>query len=94
MGEILQPKNFDVLLSKSSKSPDPDNASLNISSLLIADEGHAIDGSQLAELIERARAEGVTVASLLHNIPNANARTIISPGPAVVEQASRKGRGT
>ncbi len=38
--------------------------------------------------------ESLSVASLLHNIPNANARTIISPGPAVVEQASRKGRGT
>lgn len=94
MDEILQPTNFDLLLSKSSKSPDPENAGLNISSLVIADDGHTIDGSHLAELIDRARAEGVTVASLLHNIPNANARTIISPGPAVVEQAGRKGRGT
>ena len=93
MSEILQPKNYDVLLSKASKSPDPKNAGLSISSLLIADEGHTIDGTQLAELIEQARAEGTTVASLLHKIPNASARTLISPGPAVVEQASRKGRG-
>jgi hypothetical protein len=94
MSEVLQPKNFDLLLSKSSKSPDPENAGLNISSLVVADDGHTIDGSQLAELIEKARTEGVTVASLLHTLPNATARTIISPGPATVEQASRKGGGT
>lgn len=94
MDEILQPKNFEVLISKSEKSNNPSGAGLNISSLIIADEGHTIDGSQFADLIERAKLEGVTVASLLHTIPNANARTIISPGPAVVEQAGRKGRGT
>lgn len=94
MEEILQPQNYQVLLSKSSKSPDPEHAGLSISSMLIADDGHTIDGSALADLIERARAEGVTVASLLHTIPNASATTIISPGPAVVEQAPRNGRGT
>lgn len=89
--DVLHPTNFRSLLNNPSLSSNPEAADISISSLLIANDGHKIDGEQLADLIERAKAEGVTIASLLHTIPNTSATTIISPGPSVVEQSPRKG---
>jgi hypothetical protein len=64
---------------------------IKIDSLLIADEGTTISGKDLYDAIQRAKAKGVTIASELRNIPNAKLRTIVTPGPGVVEQAPRTG---
>ena len=53
------------------------------------EEGKAIRGEDLYEIIQEAKTKGVTVASLIHKLPNAQTRVIVSPGPGVVEQAPR-----
>jgi hypothetical protein len=58
----------------------------------MADEGSAISGDDLADLLEEVRQKGVTIASLLNKLPNVKVQTIVTPGPAVVEQATRSGR--
>lgn len=91
--DLLQPKNFDALLSVPTNDVDPDSAGLEISTMVLAEDEHGIDGTALYELIEKARADGVSIASRLRELPNAKVTTVISPGPGVVEQAPRKGRG-
>jgi hypoxanthine-guanine phosphoribosyltransferase len=58
----------------------------------MADEGKTISGDDLYALLQEAKAKGVTIASLMHKLPNARTQVIVSPGPGVVEQAPRGAR--
>lgn len=69
-----------------------DEAPFKIDTIAMADEGKTISGDDLYNIIQEAKAKGVTVASLMHKLPNAHTRVIVSPGPGVVEQAPRSGR--
>jgi hypothetical protein len=71
-----------------------DNAPIKLDSIVMADEGSTISGDDLAELLAEAKQKGVTIASLLHKLPNAKVQTIVTPGPGVVEQAPRSGRAS
>lgn len=70
-------------------------ADFKFDTILEADEGTSISGDELQKLIEEAREKKVPLASLLRQgrIPNARATTIVTPGPGVVEMATRSGRG-
>ena len=56
---------------------------------MMAEEGKTISGDALHAIIQEAKEKGVTVASLIHKLPNAQVNVVISPGPGVVEQAPR-----
>jgi hypoxanthine-guanine phosphoribosyltransferase len=58
----------------------------------MADEGTTMRGEDIYNIIQEAKAKGVTVSSLAHKLPNAKTRVIVSLGPGVVEQAPRTGR--
>jgi hypoxanthine-guanine phosphoribosyltransferase len=58
----------------------------------MAEEGKTISGDDLYEIIQEAKAKNVTVASLMHKLPNTQTRVFVTPGPGVVEQAPRSGR--
>jgi len=66
----------------------------NISSVVQAEEGHLISGDDIEDLIEEAKLKNVTLASLLHKLPNARAQIIVSPGSDVVDKAPRNRRKT
>lgn len=70
---------------------DRSRAPFKMDTMIIADEGASMSGEDIYNLMERAKAEGVTFASLAHTIPNSSAQTIISEGPGVVDPAPRKG---
>jgi hypothetical protein len=67
---------------------------LKFDTILEADEGTTISGDDLQKVIDEAREKKVPLASLLRQgrIPNASAKTIVTPGPGVVEQSIRSGR--
>ncbi len=69
-----------------------EEAPFKIDTIAIAEDGKTIKGDDVYNLIQEAKAKGVTVASLMHKLPNAQARIIVSPGPGVVEQAPRSKR--
>ncbi|MNU42703.1 hypothetical protein D3C71_314690 [compost metagenome] len=73
------------------KDGDPDKAPFRIQTMWIAEEGKTISGDDLADLFSKARRDGVTVASLAHHLPNASVRTLVEPGPGVVDPAPREG---
>ena len=74
------------------KTENPEEATYNIDTFAYAEEGKTISGDDLYSIIQESKEKGVTVASLIDKLPNAESKIIISPGPGVVEQAPRPGR--
>ena len=70
---------------------DIDAAPFRISSFVRAEPGKTISGDDIWAIFQEAKAKGVTVASLMHKVPNARTQIVVSPGPGVVEQAPRTG---
>ncbi|HEU5048520.1 MAG TPA: hypothetical protein VFT64_11835 [Rickettsiales bacterium] len=69
-----------------------ESAPFKIDTLIMADEGKTISSEDLYKIIQDAKEKKVTVASLMHKVPNANVRVLVTPGPGVVEQAPRTKR--
>ena len=88
---VQLPSGWEVVLHGAS-APDEDDASLKLDTIAMAEDGATISGDDLYEIIQEAKAKGVTVASLMHKLKNAKTRVLVTPGPGVVEQALRTGR--
>lgn len=93
MNDILNDENADTIVSTTVPANDDTDGMFNLQSMAMAEEGKMISGDDFYEIIQEAKAKGVTVASLLHKLPNAQTRVIVTPGPGVVEQAPRSKRG-
>ncbi len=92
MGDVLNDDMVETLVREGLSAADgSQEAPLRVQTLLIADEGTMISGDDLADLAREAREKGVTLASLIHKLPNASAQMFVEPGPGVVEQAVRTG---
>jgi hypothetical protein len=63
-----------------------------LNTLMMAEPGKTISGDDLYNLIQAAKAEGVTATSKMHELRGVNIQTFVSPGPGVVRQAIRSGR--
>jgi hypothetical protein len=63
--------------------------------MIVADEGTTMKGEDIAAVIEESKKTGVPIGTLLRRgrIPNVTVRTVATPGPGVVEQTTRSGRG-
>lgn len=89
MSDVLNDDTVEALVNHSGGVDTGDDASLHFDTIAMADEGTTIRGEDLYEIIQEAKAKGVTVASLMHKLPNARTRVFVTPGPGVVEQAPR-----
>lgn len=78
----------EVINSPTSDSNEND-APFSIDSFAYAEEGTQIQGEDLYNIIQEAKEKGVSIASLLHKLPNAKTEVMVTPGPGVVEQAPR-----
>jgi hypothetical protein len=58
----------------------------------MAEPGKTIKGEDIYNLIQAAKAEGVTISSKARELKDVTVQTIVSPGPGVVKQATRSGR--
>lgn len=92
MAEVINEASLDALVSARSTPDIESEALVHLSSMVMADEGTQIDGTELANLCREASVRGVPLASLLHKLQNTSTRVIVSPGAGVVEQAPRSGR--
>ncbi|MDD5365143.1 MAG: hypothetical protein PHR30_07365 [Gallionellaceae bacterium] len=92
MAEVLNDDTVEALIENSTGGDADEDASLHFDTIAMADEGTTIRGEDLYEIIQEAKAKGVSVASLIHKLPNARTRVLVTPGPGVVEQALRTGR--
>ena len=91
MNEVLRDEAAEHILNTTvSGGPDKEaKAPFKIDTFVMAEEGKTISGDALHAIIQEAKEKGVTVASLIHKLPNAQVNVVISPGPGVVEQAPR-----
>ena len=92
MSVLLNEETLPMILAESTVAENPDDGHFHIESFVEADEGKTISGDDVAALIQEAKEMNVTVASLLHKLPNAKTKIIVSPGPAVVEHNVRSPR--
>lgn len=92
MSDLLNDQTVETLVTHSAAVENEGEASLNLDTLVIADEGETISGSDFYEIIQEAKTKGVSVASLAHKLKNAKTRVFVTPGPGVVEQAPRSRR--
>ncbi len=93
MSDILNQATLPQVLDGTSATDAQDEAHFKLDTFVKADEGTLISGDDLAAIIEEAKSKGVTVASLLHKLPNVSIQSVVTPGPGVVEQSLRNSRG-
>lgn len=92
MRDILNDDTVEHIVNATIPGNDSDEAHFKLDTIAMAEEGKTISGEDLYQIIQEAEAKGVTVASLMHKLPNARTQVIVTPGPGVVEQAPRSGR--
>jgi hypothetical protein len=92
MSDILNDEMVEHIVNTTTPADDEDDAPYKIDSIVTAEEGKTISGEDINAIIQEAKAKGVTIASLLHKLPNASTKVIVTPGPGVVEQAPRTKR--
>ena len=81
----------EVLLSAMQKSDDEDEGVYNLQTLVKAEPGKTLSGTELAEIFKKHKETGIPIARLIRDIKNlGQATTYITPGPRVPDQAGRK----
>ena len=89
MKDVLRDDMVEQIINATMPGDASEEAPIKIDTIVTAEEGKTINGNDLYNIIQEAKAKGVTVASLMHKLPNSHANIIVSPGPGVVEQAPR-----
>lgn len=92
MNDVLNDDTIEHIVNGTVPEDATDEAPFKIDTIAIAEEGKTISGDDLYQLIQEAKAKKVTIASLIHKLPNAQTTVVVTPGPGVVEQAPRSGR--
>ena len=80
-----------VVTAPGENDTDENDAPFKIDTFAYAEDGETINGEDLYNIIQEAKEKGVTIASLMHKLPNAKSQVIVSPGPGVVVQKPRNG---
>lgn len=90
MEELLENEEIlEKVVTSTSSLGEELEAPFKLDSFVFAEKGKTINGDDLYEIIQEAKSKGVSIASLLHKLPNAQTQVLVSPGPGVVEQAPR-----
>lgn len=89
MNDVLSDETVEHIVASTVPADHEGDGTFKLDSIAMAKEGKTISGDDIYALIQEAKAKGVTVASLMHKLPNARTRVIVTPGPGVVEQAPR-----
>lgn len=85
---------FDVftpeeLLDQMVRADNENEAIFSTSTLVEADPGTKISGSDLAALVEERNGTGIPLAKLTRKLPNVKVKNFITPGPGVPDLAKR-----
>lgn len=93
MQELLDNFSADEIAEQMIKANNEEDAQFHTSTLVEAEPGTTISGSDLAELVKEHQRTGIPMARLIKKLPNTKAISFISPGPGVPELAKRTPRG-
>jgi hypothetical protein len=95
MNEVLDESMLEhlVTMGRSGTTDDEaDGAPIKLDTFVMAEPGKTICGEDIYNLIQQAKAEGVTVSSKMRELTGVSVQAFVSPGPGVVRQAPRSGR--
>ena len=92
MNDALDEYTLGQHLGRMNPSEEMESALVRFRTNIVAEPGKKISGNDLYDLIQAAKAEGVTAASNMHELKGASVLTLVFPGPRVVRQATRSGR--
>jgi hypothetical protein len=91
----MKEENIDTFLKTHESAENPENAAINKSTLIIADEGETISGEALYQATQKAKEEKTSVAYQIKHSPNfknANITTVIGAGDGVPDLDKRNKR--
>ncbi|WP_456668089.1 hypothetical protein [Bradyrhizobium sp. USDA 3240] len=95
MSEVFHESMLEDLVAKGrsgATEEEAETAPIKLDTIIMADPGTTMRGEDIYNLIQAARAEGVTMSSKMRELKNVRVQTMVSPGPGVVRQAPRSGR--
>jgi hypothetical protein len=95
MSEVFHESMLEDLVTKGrsgATEEEAERAPIKLDTIIMADPGTTIRGEDIYNLLQAARAEGVTATSKMRELKNVKVRTTVSAGPGVVPQAPRSGR--
>jgi hypothetical protein len=71
MHDVLNDETVEHIVNATVPGDATDEAPFKIDTIAVAEEGKTISGDDLYEIIQEAKARNVTIASLMHKLPNA-----------------------
>jgi len=93
MQELLDEFSPEEMLDQMVRAENYDDAQLHTSTMVEADPGTTISGTDIANLYEEHKRTGIPMAKLIQKLQNVRTVSIISPGPGVPDLAKRSQRG-
>ena len=91
MQDMMTKIDPEELLASMQKSDDQQEGVYNLQTLIEAEPGKTLSGTELAEIFKKHKETGLPIARLIRDMKNiGQATTYITPGPRVPEQAARK----
>ena len=95
MSEVFHESMLEELVAKGRSGEtdeEAERAPIKLDTIVMAAPGTTISGEDIYNLLQAARAEGVTATSKLRELKNVSVHTMVSAGPGVVRQAPRSKR--
>jgi hypothetical protein len=92
INEVLDEYPLEHLVRSGPTDEEVESAPIMLNTLMVPEPGKTISGEDVYNLIQAAKAEGVTATSKMHELKGVSVQTSVSPGPGVVQQATRSGR--
>lgn len=91
MQDVMTKIDPEDLLASMKKTAGQEAEVYNLQTLILAEPGKTLSGTDLAEIFKKHKETGLPVARLIRDMKNVgSATTYITPGPRVPDQAGRK----
>lgn len=92
--DVLTEENLETIIDlPMDHSDDPETGAFSIQTMIMADPGTTIRGEDIYDMIQSARAKGVSIASQARDFKGANVRVMVGEGPGVIAPEPRTPRG-
>jgi hypothetical protein len=93
MGDVFKDDAVEKLAISGSAVENEADGLVKLDHFVVADKGKPMRAEEVQAAVRRARGQGKPATAFLREIPNVRVHTLATPGPGVVEQAVRGGRG-
>jgi hypothetical protein len=93
MGDVFKEENVERLAVDGRVAEREADGAVKFDHIVVAEKGKPMLAEDVQAALREAREQGKPAAGLLRKLPNVKVMTMAEPGPGVVKQAVRGGRG-